>query len=60
MRKKGRETSPTYKINFWVLIVNRKMAERSDNMDILYLGFKVLQAVFYVIVIVYLIKNWER
>lgn len=50
--RKGRETSPTYKINFWMLIVNIKMTERSGVMDMLYLGFKVLQAVFCVIVIV--------
>ncbi|CCX40774.1 unknown [Firmicutes bacterium CAG:102] len=58
--RKGRETSPTYKINFWMLIVNIKMTERSGVMDMLYLGFKVLQAVFCVIVIVYIIKNWNR
>lgn len=29
-------------------------------MDWLYLGFKGLQVVFYTIVIVYLVKNWNR
>lgn len=28
-------------------------------MDMLYLGFKGLQAVFYVAVIVYIIKHWN-
>lgn len=29
-------------------------------MDMLYLGFKGLQAVFYVIVIAYILKNWNK
>lgn len=29
-------------------------------MDMLYLGFKELQVVFYAVAIVYLVKNWNR
>lgn len=29
-------------------------------MDMLYLGFKGLQAVFYVAVTAYILKNWNR
>ena len=40
-----------------------KVEERSDFMgfmDKLSMAFDVLQAVFYIIVIIYLLKNWNR